>query len=192
MPYKDIAAFRRSYRSKDGSFAHQRSHNLVRDYKQLQSYREELGRASLPKTLENYQKIVYNKSDKENLDHYIEARRRGSVSAVASFSDWQETDARLKAVFIGQTAQNGVKVTSVSKHFVDRVIGTIYQKRSVVSFKNLQEVIANGKFAEVKIDKKGRKSQRIYIDELCDITINPETGELIQCNPRRLGSQKSK
>lgn len=183
MPYKDIAAFRRAYRAREDSFAHQKSHNLVRDYKQLQSYREELGRASLPKTLENYQKIVYNKSDKENLDHYIEARRRGSVSAVASFSDWQETDTRLKAVFIGQTAQNGVKVTSVSKHFVDRVIGTIYQKRSGVSFKNLQEVIANGKFAEVKIDKKGRKSQRIYIDELCDITINPETGELIQCNP---------
>ena len=55
MAYKDIGAFRRSYRSKEGSFAHQKSHNLIRDYKQLQSYREELGRASLPKTLENYQ-----------------------------------------------------------------------------------------------------------------------------------------
>ena len=183
MPYKDIGAFRRSYRSKEGSFAHQRSHNLIRDYKQLQSYREELGRASLPKTLENYQKIVYNKSDKENLDHYIDARRRGNLSAVVSFSDWQEMNTNLKTAFIGKTAPNGIKIASVSKHFVDRVIGTIYQKRSGVSIKNLQKIIANGQIAEVKTDKKGRKSQRIYIDELCDITINPETGELIQCNP---------
>lgn len=183
MPYKDIGAFRRSYRSKEGSFAHQRSHNLIRDYKQLQSYREELGRASLPKTLENYQKIVYNKSDKENLDHYIDARRRGNLSAVVSFSDWQEMNTNLKTAFIGKTAPNGIKIASVSKHFVDRVIGTIYQKRSGVSIRNLQKIIANGQIAEVKTDKKGRKSQRIYIDELCDITINPETGELIQCNP---------
>lgn len=183
MPYKDIGAFRRSYRSKEGSFAHQRSHNLIRDYKQLQSYREELGRASLPKTLENYQKIVYNKSDKENLDHYIDVRRKGNLSAVVSFSDWQEMNTNLKTAFIGKTAPNGIKIASVSKHFVDRVIGTIYQKRSGVSIRNLQKIIANGQIAEVKTDKKGRKSQRIYIDELCDITINPETGELIQCNP---------
>lgn len=183
MPYKDIGAFRRSYRAKEGSPAHQRSHNLIRDYKQLQSYREELGRASLPKTLENYQKIVYNKNDKDNLDHYIDARRNGSVSAVVGFSDWHEMDTRLRTAFVGQIAANGVKITAVSKHFVDRVIGTIYQKRSGVSVKNLQKIIANGQIAEVKTDKKGRKSQRIYIDELCDITINPETGELIQCNP---------
>ena len=78
MPYKDIAEFRRSYRTKEGSFAHQRSHNLIRDYKQLQSYREELGSASLPKTLENYQKIVYNKSEHKMLIHYIESRRKGA------------------------------------------------------------------------------------------------------------------
>ena len=183
MPYKDIGAFRRSYRAKEGSPAHQQSHNLMRDYKQLQSYREELGRASLPKTLENYQKIVYNKSDKDNLDHYIAARRNGSVSAVVGFSDWQEMNTHLKSAFIGKTTPNGIKIASISKHFVDRVIGTIYQQRSGVSVKNLQKIIANGQIAEVKTDKKGRKSQRIYIDELCDITINPETGELIQCNP---------
>lgn len=188
MPYKDIAAFRRSYRSKEGSFAHERSHNLVRDYKQLQSYREELGRASLPKTLENYQKIVYNKSDKENLDHYIEARRRGSVSAVASFSDWQETDTRLKAAFIGQTAQNGVKVTSVGKHFVDRTIGTIYlkddnKKREGVLIKDIQKVVFNGIVGRTKKDSFGRNSTLLYIDNVADVTINTETGVLIQCNP---------
>ena len=192
MPYKNIAAFRRSFRAKEGSFAHERSHNLIRDYKQLHSYREELGRESLPKTLENYQKIVYNKSDKENLDHYIDARRRGSLSAVVSFSDWQETDTRLKSVFIGQTAPNGVKVTSVSKHFVDRAIGSIYQRRSGVSLDDLERAFKEGQVLPVETRKDGRQSQKIVLYGVCEFTVNPKTGELIQCNPRRLGSQKSK
>lgn len=137
----------------------------------------------MPKTLESYQKIVYNKSDKEDFNHYIDARRRGIVSAVASFSDWQETNSQLKMAFIGETAANGIKITGVSRHFVDRTIGSIYQRRDGVSIKNMQKVIVSGKLSEIKVDKYGRKSQRIYIDDLCDITINPETGELIQCNP---------
>ena len=192
MPYKDIGAFRRSYRSKESSFAHQRSHNLIRDYKQLQSYREELGKTSLPKTLENYQKIVYNKSTKENFDHYIDARRKGSISAVASFSDWQETNTRLKSTFIGQSVPNGIKITNVSKHFVDRVIGSIYQRRSGVSLADLERALKEGQVLPVETRKDGKSSQKIVLYGVCEFTINPKTGELIQCNPRRLGSQKSK
>lgn len=184
MPYKDIGAFRRSYRAKEGSPAHQRSHNLIRDYKQLQSYREELGRASLPKTLENYQKIVYNKSDKDNLDHYIAARRNGSVSAVVGFSDWHEMDTRLRTAFVGRIAANGVKITAVSKHFVDRAIGSVSQRRSGISLSNLKRAIAEGTPLPIETRKDGRQSQKIILSEVCEITINPKTGELIQCNPK--------
>ena len=184
MPYKDIGAFRRSYRAKESSPAHQRSHNLIRDYKQLQSYREELGRASLPKTLENYQKIVYNKSDKDNLDHYIAARRNGSVSAVVGFSDWHEMDTRLRTAFVGQIAANGVKITAVSKHFVDRAIGSVSQRRSGISLSNLKRAIAEGTPLPIETRKDGRQSQKIILSEVCEITINPKTGELIQCNPK--------
>ena len=192
MPYKDIGAFRRSYRAKESSPAHQKSHNLIRDYKQLQSYREELGRASLPKTLENYQKIVYNKSDKDNLDHYIAARRNGSVSAVVGFSDWHEMDTRLRTAFVGQIAANGVKITAVSKHFVDRAIGSVSQRRSGISLSNLKRAIAEGTPLPIETRKDGKHSQKIVLYGVCELTINPKTGELIQCNPRRLGSQKSK
>lgn len=65
MPYKDIAAFRRSYRSKDGSFAHQRSHNLVRDYRDYLQIKQILKRReNLPKTLANFQNLRYNDSAK--------------------------------------------------------------------------------------------------------------------------------
>ena len=62
MPYKDIAAFRRSYRARTGSFAHQKSHNLIRDYQIYTEYRQVLKDApDFPKTLAKFQEIKYNK-----------------------------------------------------------------------------------------------------------------------------------
>lgn len=65
MPYKDIAAFRRSYRTKEGSFAHQRSHNLIRDYRDYSDIKRVLrGNENLPKTLAKFQDLRYNDSAK--------------------------------------------------------------------------------------------------------------------------------
>lgn len=62
MPYKDIAAFRRSYRARTGSFAHQKSHNLIRDCQIYTEYRQVLKDApGFPKTLAKFQEIKYNK-----------------------------------------------------------------------------------------------------------------------------------
>ena len=189
MPYKDIGAFRRSYRAKEGSLAHRRSHNLINDYQIWRRYREELGKGSLPKTLEKYQEIVYNKDDKDNLDHYIAARRRGSVSAVVGFSDWQSMNTRLCGLLVGQKAVNGVIIRGISKHFVDRVIGTIYPqgqnkiKHEGVSVKQIQNAVLQGKEIQTKTDSRGRKSTLLSLEGICDVTINSETGVLIQCNP---------
>lgn len=188
MPYKDIGAFRRAYRAEENSLAYKRSHNLIRDYQNLQRYCDELGRNSLPKTLESYQKIVYNNDDHDNMLHYVAARRSGTVSAVASFSDWQSMNTKLNTLFVGKTASNGVQIKSVSRHFVDRAIGTIYKKdggkkREGVSVANLQNIIMHGKVGRTKTDSMGRKSTLLYIDGVGDVTINSETGVLVQCNP---------
>ncbi len=185
MPYESIAAFRRSYRTAEDTFAHKRSHNLISDYKNFQSYREELGASSLPKTLEKYQQIVYNENEHKKLLYYVDTRRKGTLSAVVSYSDWTKMQTTLENKFIGETAANGVKITSISLHFVDRVFGTIYQKRNGVSIQELQNVFSNGMVEKTVVRKDGEISQKIFLDGLCAITINPNTGRLIQCNPKR-------
>lgn len=65
MPYKDISSFRRSYRAKKNTFAHDRSHNLIRDYKDYTQLKHVMrGRENIPKTLAIFQELRYNKSDK--------------------------------------------------------------------------------------------------------------------------------
>jgi phage minor capsid protein 2 len=60
MPYESIAAFRRSYRTAEDTFAHKRSHNLIKDYKEYNELKAVLQGDDLPKTLAEYQKLRYN------------------------------------------------------------------------------------------------------------------------------------
>lgn len=65
MPYKDIGAFRRAYRSEKGSFAHERCHHLIRDQKDYAEVRRVLsGSENLPKSLAEFQDLRYNDKEK--------------------------------------------------------------------------------------------------------------------------------
>ena len=68
MPYKDIGAFRRSYHAREGSFAHERSHNLIRDYEKYIEYKDVLKfDPDFPKTLAKFQEIKYNENENYEL-----------------------------------------------------------------------------------------------------------------------------
>ena len=145
----------------------------------------------MPKTLAKFQKIKYNRRNQaefELLRHYQYARGAGDISALVGFKLYKQGKQRLESRFIGQTTVSGTEVKSVSNHFLDRYFGTIYRKSSRdpkhegVSIEELEEVFYKGQSCGIKIDKKGRKSQKIFLKGVCDVTINPETGELIQCN----------
>lgn len=60
FPYADIGSFRRSYRSSEGSNAHTKSHNLMRDYQQFSKYKATMGRYA-PKSFDKFREIKYNK-----------------------------------------------------------------------------------------------------------------------------------
>jgi hypothetical protein len=71
-------------------------------------------------------------------------------------------------------------------HFVDRLIGTIYKKNSQkhegMSLDDMQNILFNGTPQKVRKDEDGLKSQKIEIKGIGTVTINPETGGLVQCN----------
>ncbi len=191
MPYKSLGTFRTARRSNNLSPAFKKWKYRNADKNQYERWKEIIGEANMPKTLDDFQEIKYNKrnqADFELLRHYKYARGAGDISALVEFKLYKQGKQRLESRFVGQTIVSGTEVKSVSNHFVDRYFGTIYRKSSRdpkhegVSIGELEEVFYKGKSCEIKTDKKGRKSQKLYIKGVCDVTINPETGELIQCN----------
>ena len=55
--------------------------------------------------------------------------------------------------------------------------------RSGVEIEDIVEALVFGYIYEPVISKKGLLSQK-YRGKKCDVTVNPNTGNLIQCNPR--------
>ena len=88
MPYKDIGAFGRSYRAKEGSPAHQRSHNLIRDYQKYTYYKQVLKEdPDFPKTLAKFQEIKYNK----DVIPYQRLKRENATISSIKKKGWSET-----------------------------------------------------------------------------------------------------
>ena len=89
---------------------------------------------------------------------------------------------------------NGIAITGQSRHFLQRMIGTMQDpvkfreehvviRRSGVEFEDVLEALSKGTVRPVRNDAN-RNSQIIYTDK-CVVTINPDTGILIQCNPKK-------
>ena len=188
-PYSTLGAFRRARRADNLSPAFKAWRYRERDKKQYEKWLKKLGKENMPKYIDKFVDIKYNKPKEfELLHHYKYAREEGDISALVDFKFYKQGKKQLENRFIGQTANNGTEIKSVSNHFVDRHFGTIYRKNirdpkhEGVTIEEIENVLQKGMVGNIKTDKKGRKSQKIYIKGKCDVTINPVTGELIQCN----------
>ena len=72
----------------------------------------------------------------------------------------------------------GTKITEKSKHFINRVIGSIEERRSGVT---VDDVVETLKSTDVR---PGKGESVRYFGENAIVTVNPTTGKLIQVNPR--------
>ena len=93
---------------------------------------------------------------------------------------------------MGLTTSNDIAIKSQSKHFIERLFGTTQDPktnkfRTGVDIQDIKQALTNPMgVSDVKgeIDENGilLKSQKFF-GEKATISINPDTGVLIQCNP---------
>lgn len=99
------------------------------------------------------------------------------MSPLVDFNTYKEINNSIKQNLLGLKTRNGIIVNSYSKHFVDRVCGSVEQKRNGVSIEDIKDTILNSsefKELEKSIVIKGKNNK---------VTINQRTGKLIQTNP---------
>lgn len=174
--------------------------NATIDSKQYNRYKSVAGKSI--GNLADYREMKYNKAEEfELLRNYVNSVKKGMVSPLSGFKNYKKIHDSLEKDVVGIDTTEGVKVTGKSKHFMERVIGTMRdpqtgKPRSGVSVEDISEALTNPvKVNKIKTGKSGRRSQK-YVGENATVTINPDTGVLIQCNPtdgdliRRLRSDK--
>ena len=91
---------------------------------------------------------------------------------------------------VGTVTSNGIEITGKSKHFIARVIGSVEQRRSGVPVDDILPALQNpDKIEPVRHNNNG-DSQRFIKN--CVVAVNPDTGILIQVNPRSVKKRGNK
>ena len=157
----------------------ERGYNETEDYEEWERYVASLGN-NAPQTFENFRNIKYSEAW-DDFQYYSNAIDAGDLSPLASFDLYQHKSNEIDQLLVGKVAANGIRITGKSKHCIVRLIGSVSQRRSGVNTFDMLDTICNPLRIDPVTYNSNGKSQR-FIGRNAVVTINPDTGSIIQVN----------
>ncbi|GAC41895.1 minor capsid protein, partial [Paenibacillus popilliae] len=157
--------------------------NKTADKKQFEKYKGYLGKDA-PKSLQAFQEMKYNDPEEfEMMGDYRKAIDIGELSPVAGFKLYKQINQEIDKMLVGITTPNGLLITGKSKHFIARVIGSVEQRRNGVDIKDILKALLEPNAID-PVRKRGKSISQKFHGKNVTISVNSETGNLIQVNPR--------
>ena len=140
------------------------------------------------KTLDKYYDAKYSNSPEyQLLMGYKTAVEKGDISPLIGFDLYKQTSEEITAKIVGQTTADGIEVKDFTTHFIDRVLGQTSTPhdgmRLAVPVEKALDTVLNGIPGKIRVNNRGQTSQQL-IGKDSIVTINPDTGVLIQTNPK--------
>ena len=146
-------------------------------------------------TVAKYYDARYNNTEEYRLlMQYANSVKSGWLSPLAGFDLYKSTHERIQTELVGKTTADGTVITGHTAHFMERIFGTLVDpdklkydlkiiRRSGVGYEAMRDTVLNPeRINPVKTDSRGKRSVRLIGKAI--VTINPDTGQLIQLNPR--------
>lgn len=146
-------------------------------------------------TVAKYYDARYNNAEEYRLlMQYANSVKSGWLSPLAGFDLYKSTHERIQTELVGKTTADGTVITGHTAHFMERMFGTSVDpdklkydlkiiRRSGVGYEAMRDTVLNPeRINPVKTDSRGKRSVRLIGKAI--VTINPDTGQLIQLNPR--------
>lgn len=158
--------------------------NADRDSKQYYQYKKILGDDA--GSLADFRQMKYNNpKDFDLLTDYKNSVGNGMLSPLSGFKNYKKLYGNIENDIVGMKTSNGIKISGQSKHFIERVIGTkedpkTKRIRNGVEIEDIQYALLYG---EIRTRKRDPDSVKFVTDK-CIVSVNPNTGILIQCNPQ--------
>lgn len=148
---------------------------------QYEAYEANLGKNMVSKS--EFVRIMSDRSEKKLFTHYSEAVKRGDVSPLADYDLYRRTAIELQDKCVGLVTSNGVKLEKRSLHSIDRVIGSVEQRRSGITVDDVVKALTSpeAEVRPVRYSKTAASQKFIYRN--AEVTINPIAKTLIQVNP---------
>lgn len=146
-----------------------------------------------PEKLADYYRMKYNDSKESRLyKGYTKAVNRGNISPLVGFDVFRKTAEDAEKRFVGMHTADGAEIKGVTAHFVDRVIGqqssdspARSRVRNGVAFADIEDALRNPRKIDPVIEQDNGKKSKLYRGKNAAVSYNPDTGELIQVQPKR-------
>lgn len=134
-------------------------------------------------SIEKFTKISYNEDEKKIFKAYTSSIKSGELTPLADFSLYKNVSKQMDDTLVGITTSTGINIIGKSNHSMARVIGSVEQKRNGVQVSDVYDALTSesAEILPVKTLKNG-KSQKFRTDKV-EVSINPDTGNIIQVNP---------
>ena len=146
-------------------------------------YRGYLGTKGYKETVYKLKEIAYN-NDERLLDGFIKAVDKGDISVLVGIDEYIATARKVEVQLVGLTTKDGVVIREYSTHFIDRIIGQTADPqpgmRQGVSIEAVKSTLLNAD----DIYNSAIKKSRTYSHGMAVVTVNPNTGRLVQANPK--------
>lgn len=158
--------------------------NADRDTKQYYKYKGILGNNA--GSLADFRQMKYNNpKDFDLLTNYKNSVGNGMISPLSGFKNYKKLHEKIEEDIVGIETSDGIRISGQSKHFLERAIGTkedpkTKKPRTGVEIEDIQYALLHG---EVRTRKRDPNSVKFVTDK-CIVSVNPNTGILIQCNPQ--------
>lgn len=172
-----------SYSQEKPGNTEQKTRRVSSDRKQYEHYKEILG-SNAPVSLEKFRKLKYNSDTWNSFQDYVKSVQSGELTSLADFELYQETSNLIDQQLIGIVTSEGVTITGKSKHFIARMIGSVEQRRNGVDISDIQEALES---PSAVISRS--TSVQYVLEGRCSVSMNPQTGNLIQVNPIHTSKQ---
>ena len=157
-----------------------KAYNLQGDLQQYNRYKAAMGKNA--PTFDEFRKMKYSGTGEyEQFKAYARGIKSGELSPLADFDLYKTVGNEADRNIVGLTTSQGTKITGKSNHFVNRVIGSIEQRRSGVSIDDVVDALKNPVSVTAGTGKSGSSVR--YVGERATVAVNPDTGYLIQTNP---------
>ena len=134
-------------------------------------------------SIDKFPRMRYDKNEWKMFNAYTSSIKSGELSALADFDLYKRISRDIDYYIVGIFTSNNIKITDKSNHFIARTIGSIEQKRSGATIADIVDALLKPVFIDDVRELKNGRSQRFISDKVL-VTVNPDTGMLIQVNPR--------
>lgn len=158
-----------------------KAYNEKADRQQFERYKTLLGNNS-PKKFVDFQKIKYGE-DWDAFKAYSKSIKTDELTPFADFDLYKEIGKEMDEKLVGKVTSNGVLITEKSKHSIARVIGSVEQRRNGVKVDDIVDALTSKDADVLPVREMSNGRSQKFSNGVVEVSINPDTGNIIQVNP---------